>query len=41
VAIEVPRVAKALRNAEKKVVDFCQSGSFSVEKLSALIKTAG
>ena len=39
IAAEIPEVAHRLRKAEQKVIDFCQSKSFSVEGLSEVIKT--
>jgi regulator of RNase E activity RraA len=38
IAAEIPNVAAKLRRSEQEVIDFCQSKSFSVEKLSALMK---
>lgn len=38
IAAEIPRVAAGLQRAEKRVVEFCQSSSFSVEKLSEMMK---
>ena len=37
-AAKVPGVAAELQKAEKKVIDFCRSKPFSVEKLSEIIK---
>lgn len=39
IAADVPKVATALKAKERKVIDFCRSGAFSVEKLSELMKT--
>lgn len=39
IAPAVPEVARAMRRAEQKVIDFCRSSSFSVAKLSDVIKT--
>ncbi|HUA15394.1 MAG TPA: RraA family protein [Verrucomicrobiae bacterium] len=38
IAAEIPRVATELRWTEQKVIDFCQSGSFSVSKLGDVLK---
>lgn len=38
IAAEVPKVAFAMRQAEQKVIEFCKSSSFSVAKLSELMK---
>jgi len=38
IAAEIPDVAADLQRSEKKVIEFCQSKQFSVEKLSALMK---
>jgi 4-hydroxy-4-methyl-2-oxoglutarate aldolase len=37
-AAKVPGVAAELQTAEKKVINFCRSSAFSVEKLSEIIK---
>jgi 4-hydroxy-4-methyl-2-oxoglutarate aldolase len=39
IAAKVPGVAQSLQQAEKKVIDFCQSGDFSVAKLRDVMKT--
>jgi regulator of RNase E activity RraA len=39
IAAEVPRVAAELQSVEQKVIDFCRSSSFSVAKLSEVMKT--
>jgi 4-hydroxy-4-methyl-2-oxoglutarate aldolase len=39
VAAAIPDVANALEESEQKVIEFCRSNSFSIEKLSELIKT--
>lgn len=39
IAVAVPGVARAMRQSEQKVIDFCRSSSFSVAKLSEVIKT--
>jgi 4-hydroxy-4-methyl-2-oxoglutarate aldolase len=41
IAAEVPRVAGELEVLEKKVIEFCRSEEFSVEKLSEIIKSVG
>jgi 4-hydroxy-4-methyl-2-oxoglutarate aldolase len=41
IAAAVPGVAAELQTAEKKVIDFCRSKEFSVEKLSELMKKIG
>jgi len=41
VASSVPEVARGLRLSEKKVIEFCQSDSFSISKLSEMIKHFG
>jgi 4-hydroxy-4-methyl-2-oxoglutarate aldolase len=38
IAAEIPNVAAKLRRSEQEVIEFCQSKSFSVERLSALMK---
>ena len=38
VAAEIPRVAAAMRAEEQKVIEFCRSASFSIEKLSEFMK---
>jgi regulator of RNase E activity RraA len=38
IAAEIPNVAAKLQRCEQEVIEFCQSKSFSVEKLSALMK---
>ena len=38
IAAEIPNVAAKLQRSEQEVIEFCQSKSFSVEKLSALMK---
>lgn len=38
IATEIPIVAAKLQRSEQEVIEFCQSKSFSVEKLSALMK---
>ena len=38
IAAEIPNVAAKLQRSEQEVLEFCQPKSFSVEKLSALIK---
>jgi regulator of RNase E activity RraA len=40
-ATEIPKVAQALRQAEKRVIDFCRSDSFSISKLSEIIQRLG
>src|SRR5579871_1121165 len=39
VAASVPQVAAKIQQAEAKVIEFCQSKSFSVAKLAEVIKT--
>ena len=39
VAAAIPQVAIALKESEQKVIEFCRSNSFSIERLSELIKT--
>src|SRR5579863_6060941 len=39
IAPAIPDVSVALKESEQRVIDFCRSNSFSVEKLSELIKT--
>ena len=39
IATAIPEVATALQESEKRVIQFCRSNSFSIEKLSELIKT--
>lgn len=38
VAADVPRVAAGLRESERKVIEFCRSSSFSIKRLSELMK---
>ena len=38
IAAEIPNVAAKLQRSEQEVIEFCQPKSFSVEKLSALMK---
>ena len=38
IAAEIPQVAENLQRAEQKVIDFCRSGHFSLERLRALVK---
>lgn len=38
IASEVPAVASAMRREEHKVIEFCRSNSFSVAKLSEIMK---
>ena len=40
-ATAIPKVARALRLAEKRVIDFCRSDSFSISKLSEIIRQLG
>jgi len=40
IAAEVPNVAAKLQRSEREVIEFCQSGNFSIEKLTALMKNA-
>ena len=40
IAAEVPDVAARLRREERKVIEFCQSSSFSVTKLSEVMKSS-
>ncbi len=39
IAAKVPAVAQRLRQVEQKIIEFCQSPDFSVEKLCQLMKT--
>lgn len=39
IAPAIPDVAVALKESEQSVIEFCRSNSFSIEKLSELIKT--
>lgn len=39
IAMEVPRVAAAIEAQEKKVIEFCRSQEFSVEKLSEITRS--
>ena len=41
IAAAVPAVARTLRAGERKVVDFCKSDSFSVARLSEILKNIG
>jgi len=38
IAAEIPPVAARLRNTEQKVIDFCRSAEFSVDKLRQVIE---
>jgi regulator of RNase E activity RraA len=38
VAAAVPKMAETLRLSEKRVIHFCRSDSFSISKLSEIIK---
>lgn len=38
VAADVPKVAAALRQSEKKVIEFCRAESFSIARLSEVMK---
>lgn len=40
-AAAIPKVAQALRLSEKRVIEFCQSDSFSISKLSEIIQQCG
>jgi 4-hydroxy-4-methyl-2-oxoglutarate aldolase len=40
IAAEVPQVAARLERSEQQVIQFCQSGDFSIEKLNEFIKKA-
>lgn len=40
VAAEIPDVAAKLRRREQKIIEFCQSSSFTVAKLSEVIKAS-
>ena len=39
IAPEIPAVAVRLQQAEQRVIDFCRSREFSVDKLRQLLKT--
>jgi regulator of RNase E activity RraA len=39
IAAEIPAVAAKLQQAERKIIEFCRSRDFSVQKLSEVIKT--
>jgi len=41
VAAAVPSVAESLRKSEQRIIDFCRSSSFSLEKLNEVIKDLG
>jgi regulator of RNase E activity RraA len=41
VASSVPQMAETLRLSEKRVIDFCRSDSFSISKLSEILKQFG
>jgi 4-hydroxy-4-methyl-2-oxoglutarate aldolase len=41
IAAKIPAVAAELRNEEQKAIEFCQSSSFSVAKISEVVKTSG
>ena len=41
VATSVSRMAETLRLSEKRVIDFCRSDSFSISKLSEILKQFG
>lgn len=39
IAPAIPQVATALKESEQELIEFCRSNSFSIERLSELIKT--
>ena len=39
IAPAIPEVAATLEESEQKLIAFCRSNSFSIEKLSELLKT--
>ena len=39
IAAAIPEVAALLEESEQKLIEFCRSNSFSIEKLSELLKT--
>ncbi len=41
IASEIPEVATRLQSAEQKIIEFCRSSSFSVAKLSEIMKLMG
>jgi len=41
VATSIPKIAQTLRLSEKRVIEFCRSDSFSISKLSEIIKQFG
>lgn len=38
IAAEIPQTARALMEEEQKVIEFCRSGSFSISKLTEIMK---
>jgi len=40
-ATKIPEVAVRLQRVEQTVIEFCQSGAFSVAKLREIMKTTG
>jgi regulator of RNase E activity RraA len=38
IAADIPRVATAMQIAEQKLINFCQSSSFSIEKLTEVMR---
>jgi hypothetical protein len=40
-AAEIPMAAAKLQGAEQKVIDFCQSKNFSVDRLRQMMKDLG
>jgi regulator of RNase E activity RraA len=41
IATAVAQVASRMRRAEQKVIEFCRSSSFSIAKLSEVMKELG
>lgn len=41
IAAQIPQVASDMQRDEQKIIDFCRSSSFSVAKLSEIMKTLG
>ncbi|HTU42341.1 MAG TPA: RraA family protein [Candidatus Aquilonibacter sp.] len=41
IARAIPEVAGALERQQRKIIDFCLSSSFSIERLSELLKNSG
>lgn len=41
IAAQIPAVAEAMERQHQKIVEFCRSSSFSIEKLSEILRKSG